>query len=82
MNVFGEATPLSMHQVVKGVAIWSIVTNIPVLPSLKNDLKTNGFLTDNAAKAKCPVWCADNDEIEWDALNYTTYNASRPSEQN
>ena len=55
MNVFGEATPLSMHQVVKGVAIWSIVTNIPVLPSLKNDLKTNGFLTDNAAKAKCPV---------------------------
>lgn len=82
MNVFGEATPLSMHQVVKGVAIWSIVTNIPVLLSLKNDLKTNGFLTDNAAKAKCPVWCADNDEIEWDALNYTTYNASRPSEQN
>lgn len=55
MNVFGEATPLSMHQVVKGVAIWSIVTNIPVLLSLKNDLKTNGFLTDNAAKAKCPV---------------------------
>ena len=44
-----------MHQVVKGVAIWSIVTNIPVLLSLKNDLKTNGFLTDNAAKAKCPV---------------------------
>ena len=82
MNVFGEAIPLSMHQVVKGVAIWSIVTNIPVLLSLKNDLKTNGFLTDNAAKAKCPVWCADNDEIEWDALNYTTYNASRPSEQN
>lgn len=82
MNVFGEATPLSMHQVVKGVAIWSIDTNIPVLLSLKNDLKTNGFLTDNAAKAKCPVWCADNDEIEWDALNYTTYNASRPSEQN
>lgn len=55
MNVFGEATPLSMHQVVKGVAICSIVTNIPVLLSLKNDLKTNGFLTDNAAKAKCPV---------------------------
>ena len=55
MNVFGEATPLSMHQVVKGVTIWSIVTNIPVLLSLKNDLKTNGFLTDNAAKAKCPV---------------------------
>lgn len=60
MNVFGEATPLSMHQVVKGVAIWSnfphhIVTNIPVLLSLKNDLKTNGFLTENAAKAKCPV---------------------------
>lgn len=55
MNVFGEATPLSMNQVVKGVAIWSIVTNIPVLLSLKNDLKTNGFLTDNAAKAKCPV---------------------------
>ena len=55
MNVFGEAIPLSMHQVVKGVAIWSIVTNIPVLLSLKNDLKTNGFLTDNAAKAKCPV---------------------------
>ena len=55
MNVFGEATPLSMHQVVKGVAIWSIVTNITVLLSLKNDLKTNGFLTDNAAKAKCPV---------------------------
>lgn len=55
MNVFDEATPLSMHQVVKGVAIWSIVTNIPVLLSLKNDLKTNGFLTDNAAKAKCPV---------------------------
>lgn len=55
MNVFDEATPLSMHQVVKGVAIWSIDTNIPVLLSLKNDLKTNGFLTDNAAKAKCPV---------------------------
>lgn len=53
---FGEATPLSMHQVVKGVAIWSIVTNIPVLLSLKNNLKTNGFLTENAAKAKCPVW--------------------------
>ena len=28
----------------------------PVLLSLKNNLKTNGFLTDNAAKAKCPVW--------------------------
>lgn len=44
---------------VKGVAIWSnfphhIVTNIPVLLSLKNNLKTSEFLTDNAAKAKCP----------------------------
>lgn len=51
----------------------------PVLLSLKNNLKTNGFLTDNAAKAKCPVWgkgsegkmviglswCVDNDETHW-----------------
>lgn len=27
----------------------------PVLLSLKNNLKTSGFMTDNAAKAKCPV---------------------------
>lgn len=50
----------------------------PVLLSLKNNLKTSGFMTDNAAKAKCPVWgkgskwkmnigaswCVDHDEVE------------------
>ena len=65
----------------------------PVLLSLKNNLKTNGFLTDNSAKAKCPVWGkgSKGENGYWpvlmccswsDALNYTTYNASCPSEQN
>ena len=38
--------------------VWpnGAIFRIPVLLSLKNNLKTNGFLTENAAKAKCPVW--------------------------